>query len=251
MLISYNTDERGKFRLKSYYIHLIRNGETVGEEKKQYIGSTDVELSTNGIEKLKSLKEKFDYLDPCLVFSSPLKRCVQTVQSVLPDKKIVTIPELREYEFGEFEGKTPEELINDPRYSDFIKHGTAAPGGESQEDFSHRVCAAFGRIVRDIMKSGATQTAICTHGGVIMLLLAVYGLPRLNMLEWQCAPGEGYTIRITPAVWMRSGMVEVTNLYPVELPGSTEEEYDDENFPSNIWADIEETDEQTDQDKDE
>ena len=71
------------------------------------------------------------------------------------------------------------------------------------------------------------------------------------MLEWQCAPGEGYTIRITPSVWMRSGMVEVTNLYPVELPGSTEENYDDESFPSNIWADIEETDEPTDQDKDE
>ena len=35
--------------MKSYYIHFFRNGETVADGNKQYIGVTDVELSTNGI----------------------------------------------------------------------------------------------------------------------------------------------------------------------------------------------------------
>ena len=114
--------------MKSYYIHFFRNGETVADGNKQYIGVTDVELSTKGINALKNLKEKFDYLDPALIFSSPLKRCVDTTRELFPNKKIVALPELREYNFGEFEGKTPEELIDDMRYNDFIRHGAAAPG---------------------------------------------------------------------------------------------------------------------------
>lgn len=226
--------------MKSYYIHFIRNGETVANNKKQYIGATDVKLSTDGIEKLKQLKVKYDYLDPCLVFTSPFQRCVETARTLFDGKKLVSIPELREYDFGEFEGKTPEELIDDDRYNDFIRHGSAAPGGESQEDFSRRVCAAFGRIVHYMMKSGVSETAVCTHGGVIMLLLAVYGLPRANMLEWQCAPGEGYTVRITPSVWMRSGMVEVINIYPVNrIDGAPINDTDEEpEFVNPFWADI-------------
>ena len=225
--------------MKSYYIHFFRNGSTVCENKKQYIGVTDVKLSTNGINELESLKQKYDYLNPVLVFSSPLKRCTDTAKNIFPDKKIVVIPELSECNFGEFEGKTPDELIDDMRYTDFIRHGSAAPGGESQEDFSRRVCAAFGRIVRDMMKSGVEETAVCTHGGVIMLLLSVFGLPRANMFEWQCKAGEGYTVKITPSVWMRSGMVEVTNLYPVNPLGS-EEVLDEDELDNPMWADYEE-----------
>lgn len=225
--------------MKSYYIHFFRNSSTVCENKKQYIGVTDVKLSTNGINELESLKQKYDYLNPVLVFSSPLKRCTDTAKNIFPDKKIVVIPELSECNFGEFEGKTPDELIDDMRYTDFIRHGSAAPGGESQEDFSRRVCAAFGRIVRDMMKSGVEETAVCTHGGVIMLLLSVFGLPRANMFEWQCKAGEGYTVKITPSVWMRSGMVEVTNLYPVNPLGS-EEVVDEDELDNPMWADYEE-----------
>ena len=230
--------------MKSYYIHFFRNGETVADGNKQYIGVTDVELSTNGISALKSLKEKYDYLNPALIFSSPLKRCVDTAREIFPNKKIVALPELREYDFGEFEGKTPKDLIDDMRYNDFIRHGAQAPGGESQEDFSKRVCAAFGRIVRDMMKSGVNETAVCTHGGVIMLLMSVYGLPRANMYEWQCAPGEGYTVKITPSVWMRSGMVEVTNLYPVNPLNEEDVTYDGEDdYINPLWSDIEEKEE--------
>ncbi len=227
--------------MKYYYIHFFRNGATVTDGSKQYIGSTDVELSTNGIEELEELREKYDYMNPVLVFTSPLKRCVDTAKIIFKDKKIVALPELRECDFGDFEGKTPEELIDDMRYNDFIRHGTTAPNGESQEDFSKRVCAAFGRIVRDMMKSGVTETAVCTHGGVIMLLMSVYGLPRANMLEWQCGAGEGYTVKITPSVWMRSGMVEVTNLYPVNPISETEEadstDETEEEFVNPFWAD--------------
>ena len=59
------------------------------------------------------------------------------------------------------------------------------------------------------------------------------------MFEWQCKAGEGYTVKITPSVWMRSGMVEVTNLYPVNPLGS-EEVLDEDELDNPMWADYEE-----------
>ena len=59
------------------------------------------------------------------------------------------------------------------------------------------------------------------------------------MFEWQCQPGEGYTVKITPSVWMRSGMVEVTNLYPVN-PLRSEDIGDEDELDNPMWADYEE-----------
>ena len=125
------------FYMKSYYIHFFRNGATVTDGSKQYIGSTDVELSTNGIEELEELREKYDYMNPVLVFTSPLKRCVDTAKIIFKDKKIVALPELRECDFGDFEGKTPEELIDDMRYNDFIRHSSSYHAQFCQKRHKH------------------------------------------------------------------------------------------------------------------
>ena len=44
------------------------------------------------------------------VFSSPLKRCTETAKVIYPDRNPIVLDDLREYDFGEFEGKTAEEL---------------------------------------------------------------------------------------------------------------------------------------------
>jgi alpha-ribazole phosphatase len=59
------------------------------------------------------------------------------------------------------------------------------------------------------MKTGTTKSAVITHGGVIMALLAAFGLPEAPMHEWLTPSGCGYTIRITPSVWMRGQKFEV------------------------------------------
>ena len=68
--------------------------------------------------------------------------------------------------------------------------------------------------VKEILKSGKTEAVICAHGGVIMTILAVYGLPQRKMTEYMANNGRGFTIRVTPSVWMRSGMVEVISDFP-------------------------------------
>ena len=63
--------------MKTYQIHLIRNGRTDDSTSGRYIGHTDAILSPEGVAELHRLKEQADYPYVEAVFTSPLKRCTQ------------------------------------------------------------------------------------------------------------------------------------------------------------------------------
>ena len=58
------------------WIDLVRHGMTRGNEERRYIGITDEPLSERG----RKLAEQCMYEMPEIVFSSPLKRCVETAE---------------------------------------------------------------------------------------------------------------------------------------------------------------------------
>ena len=49
-----------------------------------------------------------------------------------------------------------------------------------------------------------------------MLLMALYGLPELPMREWVTSDGAGFTLRVTPSVWMREPKAEALCAIPWE-----------------------------------
>ena len=201
--------------MKSYTIHLVRHGMTSANLSGEYAGMLDVPLCDEGIEQLKQLREKYDYGKPDIIFSSPLTRCKQTVKLLYgEDAQINEVYDLHEVSVGDYEGKKATDLVNDPNYMAWVRGEVAPPNGESNQDFAKRVCTAFVRVVRDILKSGKTNAVICAHGGVIMTLLGVYGIPRQDSINWMANNGRGFTIRVTPSIWMRTGMVEVVSEYP-------------------------------------
>ena len=64
------------------------------------------------------------------------------------------------------------------------------------------------------MRSGDTEAVVCTHGGVIMLLMMAYALPKLEMSDCVAESGNGFTLRITPSVWMREPVAEALCMIP-------------------------------------
>ena len=66
------------------------------------------------------------------------------------------------------------------------------------------------------MKTGTTDAAIVTHGGVIMALLAAYGIPELPMHEWRTDNGCGFTLKVNVGLWMRGKKIEVFSKFPYE-----------------------------------
>lgn len=205
--------------MKSYTIYLLRHGLTKGNLNGQYIGHTDLPLASVGLEALRSYQKLAPYPKAQVYFSSPLKRCTETLKILYPKETPILIPGLIEYNFGEFEGKTAAELKTSEAFAQWLggDANAAPPFGESNYDFTVRICDSFKKIVEGLMKTGTESALICTHGGVIMALLAAFGLPEAPMHQWAVDAGWGYVCRITPGIWMRSNKMEVINTLPQTL----------------------------------
>lgn len=204
--------------MKSYIIHFIRHGAIDETLSGKYIGTTDVPLSEKGRLDLKKLDYEYRYPGTQVVFTSPLKRCTETCKILYPELNPLSITALSECNFGEWEGKTAEELKNDPDFEKWLAgdNSVKPPRVESNADFTRRICRMFESIVEGLMKTGTTESVIVTHGGVIMTLLAVYGLPQAKPFEWTMDNGFGYSLRVTPMLWQRDKVCEVFRTIPME-----------------------------------
>lgn len=214
--------------MKSYNIHFIRHGASEEMIRGSYIGTKDVELSKEGIEELKKLDSDWVYPGTPVVFTSPLKRCLQTCEILYPSIKPIIIDQLCECSFGEWEGLTAEDLSNNEDFKQWLAGSTEVkpPKGESNADFTRRVCNIFQDIVDGLIKTGNTNCVIVTHGGVIMTLLSVYGLPQAKPFDWAMENGCGYSLRVTPSLWMRDRVAEVYS----QIPYQKSEELSKEDF---------------------
>lgn len=204
--------------MKSYTIHLIRNALTDENLEGRYIGHTDVPMSEEGKLQLFQMKDELVFPPVDAVFTSPLKRCTETARILYPDNNPITIDGFIEYNFGEFENKTAEELEDHPVFPKWLagEKGVEPPFGESNEAFGNRVCETFVKVAEGMMKTGTTSAAIVTHGGVIMAILSAFGIPELPMHQWMTPNGCGFTVKINPSLWMRARKFEVFSEFPYE-----------------------------------
>ncbi len=202
--------------MKSYKIHLIRHGLTEANEKGWYLGLTDLPLSPAGLADLLQKKEKALYPAATRFYTSPLMRCTQTLNTLYPNSVATEVDGLAECDFGRWDGKSAAELQDDPAFRAWITGDSQQiPDGEDAADFQQRVMSAFESIVQEVMRSGDTDTVICTHGGVIMLIMAAYAFPRAEMSAWGAESGCGFTLRITPSLWMREPVAEAIDYVPL------------------------------------
>ncbi len=199
--------------MKTLRIHLIRHGATDANFRGQYIGSkTDLPLSPEGLNELRLLKDNMEYPEVERVYSSPMLRCRQTGAVLYPDKEIIKVENLKEYDFGAFEGKTAAELEGNPLFLDWVAGKIPAPEGEDNSDFVKRLCIGLNQIVMDMLSNDVRNSAVIMHGGAIMMLLGATAVPRHKPVEWTADNGRGYSLLITPSLYHKSGIVEVVDI---------------------------------------
>ncbi len=200
--------------MRTLKIHLIRHGATDANFKGQYIGcKTDIPLSPEGLNELRLLKENKDYPEIEVLYSSPLLRCRQTAAVLYPEKETISVNNLREYDFGSFEGKTAAELEGNPYFLPWTSGQLSAPPeGEENSEFIKRLCLGLQEIVYDMTNKGLHEAAVIMHGGAIMMLLGATAVPRHKPVEWTADNGRGYSILITPSLYHKSGIVEAYDI---------------------------------------
>ncbi len=180
----------------------IRHGETKANKEGRYLGKTDESLSEEGIKSLLTYKRENCYPEIKYLFSSPMKRCLETAKILYPDVSPATIPEWKEIDFGQFEYKNYKELMKDRQYQSWVdsKGSMPFPGGESRENFISRCERGFIKMWDQLgqalgqNRKEVVHTGIIAHGGTIMALLSRHG--GKHYFDYQVLNGRGYICRI-------------------------------------------------------
>lgn len=184
----------------------IRHLATPGNEKRQYIGRTDEPLSDRAVTAFRKQQaglEAVSYPQIQRLTASPMKRCVRTAELIWPGVPVRVDPLLRECDFGRFEGKTYEDLKDEPAYIRWMESGgmTAFPEGESQEAFRARCELGVRKWIRRWIEEGAERAAFAVHGGTIMAALSRLAEGEHSFYDWQAGNGCGYRARADEDEW--------------------------------------------------
>lgn len=169
-------------------VMLLRHGLTALGEAGRYQGRLDEGLSEHGRAEL----QKADFC-PRKVYVSPQLRSRETAAILFPSAEQVIVPDLREMDFGDFEGRSWREMEEDRDYRLWVEGGCTGrcPGGEDRAGFSERVCAAFEDIVRQAQDE---EIVIVAHGGTQMAVLERWGDPPRDYYQWQSGCGCGWLL---------------------------------------------------------
>lgn len=217
----------------TFKIHFIRHGMAEDPAKKICLGAkSDPPLTADGAQELRALMETYQYPYAQKVYSSPLLRCAQTADILFPDTDSEILEELTECDLGEFDGKPISELMKNSEFLGWVEGKNPPTGGETSEAFGNRIACAFDDILHDMSENHLTETAVVTHGTVIMGLFAMCGYPRQEMRYWAAESGCGYTVQTSVSMWMHDGCFEVISQIPAsaEENGGPDEEEREWNF---------------------
>lgn len=179
-------------------IYLIRHGKTYCNEKQLYCGKTDIDLSELGIKELK-LRDVNMYPKCDFYFTSGLKRANSTLEIVYPNIEYAIIEDFSEYDFGDFELKSYEDLKNLKEYQLWISDKTEkikCPNGESRLEFRKRIENAFDKLVEYLVKENKKTALGIIHGGAIGIILEIKYDKSKKFYEWQPKNGYGYEIMV-------------------------------------------------------
>lgn len=176
-------------------VYLLRHGETAWNAQGRYLGRTDLPLTEAGRAALR----KAD-LAPEAVFVSPLGRAAETAAILFPQARQIVVPDLREMDFGLFEGRGWRDMEDFAPYREWVDGDCRGPvpEGESMEAFCARTCAAFGALMDQAAASGAKRLAVVAHGGTQMAVLERFALPPREYFDWKSSCGGGFLLDAAP-----------------------------------------------------
>jgi broad specificity phosphatase PhoE len=138
-------------------IWLVRHGETEWSISGQHTGSTDIPLTAQGRLQAEAIGKllagrRFDH-----VFSSPMLRALETARLAGFGERIRVHEGLLEYDYGELEGLTSEQIWATHPGWQLFRDG--CPGGETPEQIAKRVDA----LIEELRELGG-NSLLFGHG---------------------------------------------------------------------------------------
>lgn len=167
-------------------LYLVRHGEIEARYQRTFGGRIDMELSERGHHQAALLARHLEGVKFAAIYASPMRRVQQTLAPLLRNgaPPPVTLPDLREMDFGDWTGCGWEEVrarfgVSPYDWLHQVEAGLI-PNAESGPALRARLEPCLERI---LAAHSGQRVAVYCHGGVIRVLLALLlELPLPKML---------------------------------------------------------------------
>ncbi|WP_394844587.1 histidine phosphatase family protein [Pendulispora brunnea] len=173
---------------------LIRHGETEWTLSGRHTGRTDIALTPRGEEQARSLAAWISRRTIARAFVSPLARARKTAELAgLRTADFALEPDLQEWDYGAYEGRTRPEIHQErptwDLWKDGVPPGTGAHPGESIEQVAARLDGVLVKV-RAVLAENRGDVVAVAHGHSLRTLAA----------RWlEQAPQFGARLRLEPA----------------------------------------------------
>ena len=146
-------------------ILLVRHGETEWSRDRKHTGRTDIPLTETGRQEAAMLRDALAGRSFARILSSPLSRALETCRLAGHGDQAELTDDLREWDYGEYEGITTAEIRE--KRPDWYLWRDGCPDGETAADVGRRA----DRVIESL--SGIEgDVALFAHGHVLRVLTA-------------------------------------------------------------------------------
>jgi len=179
--------------------YFVRHGEIQANVKKIYAGWSDEELTKRGHQQAREVAEELADFEIGSIYTSPLKRAVQTAE-IIGDflrKSPILEEGFKELRLGIWEGMGEEEITR--QFPEKWKIWTTSPaelileGRETLQELVERVLAGLKRV-REREVDGSVL--VVTHVAIIRVLLLYVRKMDLNLYRTIPVPGNGKIFKL-------------------------------------------------------
>ena len=155
-------------------LYLARHGETTTSSEFRYVGHMDVDITENGVEQMKNLRDRLMNEDINALFCSDLLRSTKGAKIIgsIHDIEPIAHTDFREINLGIWEGLTRDEIVEkypeeyNSRLQDLAY--TGVQDGESFKDLQVRVMKKLTLILEEWK---GKNIVLLAHGGVNRVIL--------------------------------------------------------------------------------
>lgn len=199
---------------------IVRHGTTESNLKGLMVGNIDDPLTEDSKWEIGEMVAQYPYPEVGLVFRSPMRRCLETMEIVCPGCEATILEGLHEIEFGDYEGRKLSDVLQVIDQNAFMERAPhfKFPGGESMEGAGRRICAAMDSIIRAARGAGCRSVGIFTHSLVMDVFLHNHVQPLLTPEQLFFPNGYGMELWVDLPLWQKEGLVQYGRLLPQDAP---------------------------------
>ena len=163
-------------------LYLVRHGQTDLNKERRYQGRIDAVLNDTGLQQVQRLSSRLLSEPIDKVYASPLTRAQETAH-IIADRRhmeITTCEYIMEMNFGQFEGKTYDEIIKIfPDWNPDIFDFTFA-GGESLDSLVSRMKKFIDILMAE--HGADSNILVVSHTGCLRVFLCL--LLDIDVAKW-------------------------------------------------------------------